>query len=135
MESGVCGGASEFDIAGTGRVVVYTRWLEKARGLPPPSVGTQAESRQKSAVHEQRQEKAVKRSSTVVAVFKFDRCLNHWDRDVCPTRPALRETNREKPPTSTTMLKISTSWSSLFSFQCSDFVFTAYVTVYYYYHV
>ena len=28
------------------------------------------------------------------------------------------------------MLKISTSWSSLFSFQCSDFVFTAYVTVY-----
>ena len=28
------------------------------------------------------------------------------------------------------MLKISTSWSSLFSFQCSDFGFTAYVTVY-----
>ena len=26
-------------------------------------------------------------------------------------------------------------WSSLFSFQCSDFVFKAYVTVYYYYHV
>ena len=25
------------------------------------------------------------------------------------------------------MLKISTSWSSLFSFQCSDFVFTAHV--------
>ena len=35
------------------------------------------------------------------------------------------------------MLKISTSsWSSLFSFQCSsDFGFTAYVTVNYYYHV
>ena len=33
------------------------------------------------------------------------------------------------------MLKISTSWSSLFSFQCSDFGFTAYVTEYYYYHV
>ena len=34
------------------------------------------------------------------------------------------------------MLKIiSTSWSSLFSFQCSDFGFAAYVTVYYYYHV
>ena len=33
------------------------------------------------------------------------------------------------------MLKISTPWSSLFSFQCSDvIVFTAYyVTVYYYY--
>ena len=29
--------------------------------------------RQKSAVHQQRQEKAVKRSSTVVAVFKCDR--------------------------------------------------------------
>ena len=28
------------------------------------------------------------------------------------------------------MLKISTSWSSLFSFQCSDFGFTFYVTVY-----
>ena len=27
------------------------------------------------------------------------------------------------------MLKISTSWSSLFSFQCSDFGFTAYITV------
>ena len=34
------------------------------------------------------------------------------------------------------IMKISTSWSSVFSFQCSsDFVFTAYVTVYYYYHV
>ena len=33
------------------------------------------------------------------------------------------------------VLKISTSWSSLFSFQCSDFVFKAYVTVYYYCHV
>ena len=34
-------------------------------------------------------------------------------------------------------LKISTSWSSLSSFQFinSDFGFTAYVTVYYYYHV
>ena len=31
------------------------------------------------------------------------------------------------------ILKISTSWSSLFSFQCSDFGFIAYVTVYYYY--
>ena len=31
------------------------------------------------------------------------------------------------------MLKIFTSWSSLFSFQCSDFGFTAYVTLYYYY--
>ena len=58
--------------------------------------------RQKSAVHEQRQEKAVKRSSTVVAVFKFDRCLDHWDRDVCPTRPTIQEASREKPPTSTT---------------------------------
>ena len=42
MESGVCGGASEFDIAGTG---VFVRWLERARGLPPPSVGKQAESK------------------------------------------------------------------------------------------
>ena len=33
------------------------------------------------------------------------------------------------------MLKIPTTWSSLFSFQCSDFVFTAYVTVCFYYHV
>ena len=44
MESGVYGGASEFDIAGTG-VFVYTRWLERARGLPPPSVDTQAQSK------------------------------------------------------------------------------------------
>ena len=44
VESGVCGGASEFDIAGTG-VFVYMRWLKRARGLPPPSVGTQAESK------------------------------------------------------------------------------------------
>ena len=42
VESGVCGGAAEFDIAGTG-VFVYTRWLERARGLPPLSVGTQPE--------------------------------------------------------------------------------------------
>ena len=42
VESGVCGGASEFDIAGTA-VFVYTRWLERAHGLPPQSVGTQAE--------------------------------------------------------------------------------------------
>ena len=33
------------------------------------------------------------------------------------------------------IMKISTPWPSLFSFQCSDFVVTAYVTVYYYYHV
>ena len=33
------------------------------------------------------------------------------------------------------IMKISTSWPSLFSFQCSDFVVTAYVTVCYYYHV
>ena len=33
------------------------------------------------------------------------------------------------------IMKISTSWPSLFSFLCSDFVVTAYVTVYYYYHV
>ena len=33
------------------------------------------------------------------------------------------------------MLKISTSSSSLFSFQCCDFIFTAYVTLYYYYQV
>ena len=44
VEPGVCGGALEFDIAGTG-VVVYMRWLEKARSLPSPSVGTQAESK------------------------------------------------------------------------------------------
>ena len=49
-----------------------------------------------------RQEKAVKRSSTVVAVFKCDRFLDHWDRDVYPTYPTLRETSRDKPTTSTT---------------------------------
>ena len=44
MESGVCGCASEFDFAGIG-VSVYTRWLKRASGLPPPSVDTQAESK------------------------------------------------------------------------------------------
>ena len=44
VESGVSGGASEFDIVGTG-VFVYTRWLERARGLPPPSVDTQTDSK------------------------------------------------------------------------------------------
>ena len=32
------------DIAGIG-VSVYTRWLKRASGLPPPSVDTQAESK------------------------------------------------------------------------------------------
>ena len=44
VESGVCGCASEFDIAGI-RVSVYTRWLKRASDLPPPSVDTQAESK------------------------------------------------------------------------------------------
>ena len=73
------------------RGFVYTRWLERVRGPSPPTVGTRAETKQ-----------AVKRSSTVVAVFKFDRSLDHWDRDDCPTCPTLRETIREKPSTSTT---------------------------------
>ena len=55
------------------RGFVYTRWLERASGLPPPSVGSKQSRRQKSAVDEQRQEKAVKKSSTVVVVFKCDR--------------------------------------------------------------
>ena len=71
MESGVCGCASEFDIAGIG-VSVYTRWLKRASGLPPPSVDA-SRVEEKSAVHEKRQGKAVKRSSTAVTVFKCDR--------------------------------------------------------------
>ena len=55
------------------RGFVYTRWLEKARGPSPPTVGTRAES--KAEVNGSRAEtgKAIKRSSTVVAMFKFDR--------------------------------------------------------------
>ena len=43
VECGVCGGAAECDIAGTG--VVYKRRLKRARGPPPPTVGTRAESK------------------------------------------------------------------------------------------
>ena len=38
VESGVCGCASEFDVAGIG-VSVYTSWLKRTSDLPPPSVG------------------------------------------------------------------------------------------------
>ena len=41
---------------------------------------------------------------------------------------------RDNEGTRTGTTDISTSWSSLFSFQYSDFGFTAYVTVYYHYH-
>ena len=44
VESGVCGCASEFEVAGIG-VSVYTRWLKRTSDLPPPSVDTQAESK------------------------------------------------------------------------------------------
>ena len=77
VESGVCGAASEFNIAGTG-VFVYTRWLERARGLPPPSVGTQAESKAEVSGSRAETRKAVKRSSNVVvAVFKCARFSAH----------------------------------------------------------
>ena len=79
------------EVAGKGTPFPHRQWARKQS------------RRQKSAVHEQRQEKAVKRTSTVVAVFKCDRFMDHWDRDVCPTCPTLRETSREKPPTSTTI--------------------------------
>ena len=97
MESGVCGGAAEFDIAGIG--IVYKRWLKRARGPLPPTVGTRAESK-KAEVSGSRAEtsKAVKRSSSVVAVFKFDRL----DRNDCPTGPTLMETIWGKPSTCTT---------------------------------
>ena len=71
MESGVCGGAAQFDIAGIG--VVYTRWLKRARGPPPPTVGTRAESNAEVSDSRAETRKAIKRSSAVVAVFKFDR--------------------------------------------------------------
>ena len=73
----VCGEAQqlEFDIAGIG--VLSTRggwWLERARGLPPPTVDMRAESKAEVSGSRAETRKAVKRSSTaVVAVFKFDR--------------------------------------------------------------
>ena len=72
--------------------------------FPHRQLARKQSRRQKSAVHEQRQEKAVKRSSTVVAVFKCDRLIvwAHGDCDVYLTCPTLRETSREKPTTSTT---------------------------------
>ena len=79
VESGVCEGASNCDFTGTG-VVVYTRGLEKARGLPPPSVGTQAESKAEVSGSRAETRKAVKWSSSitvVVAMFKFDRFSAH----------------------------------------------------------
>ena len=72
MESGVCGGASEFDIAGTGVLSTRCGWKGRA-GSPHHQLARKQSRRQKSAVHEQRQEKAVKRSSTVVALVKCDR--------------------------------------------------------------
>ena len=59
VESGFCGGAAKFDIAGIG--VVYTRWLKRAHGPHTPTVGTRAES--KAEVNGSRAEtrKAVKR--------------------------------------------------------------------------
>ena len=78
VESGVCGGISEFDIAGTG--VLSTRGGWKGHAVfPHRQLARKQSRRQKSAVHEQRQEKAVKRSSTttVVAVFKCYRFSAH----------------------------------------------------------
>ena len=51
--------------------------------FPHHQLARKQNRRQKSAVHEQRQKKAVKRSSTVVAVFKCDRFFvwAHRDRD------------------------------------------------------
>ena len=69
VESGVCGGASEFDIVGTG--VLSTRGgLKGHAAFPHRQLARKQSRRQKSAVHEQRQEKVVKRSSTV------ERCLS-----------------------------------------------------------
>ena len=96
VESGVCGGAAGFDIAVIG--VVYTRWLKRHTALPLRQLASEQSRRQKSAVHERRQERLKRESSAVVAVFNFDR----FDRDDCPTCPMLRETLREKPYTSTT---------------------------------
>ena len=73
MESGVCGCASEFDIAGIG-VSVHEVAEKDKRPSPTVSWLTRKQSRrQKLVVHEKRQGKAVKKSSTVVTVFKCDR--------------------------------------------------------------
>ena len=67
MESGVCGGAAEFDIAETGVLSTRGGWKGHA-ARPYRRLARKQSRRQKSAVHEQsrRQEKAVNRSSTVV---------------------------------------------------------------------
>ena len=57
---------------GTGVLSTRGGWKGHA-AFPHRQLARKQNRRQKSAVHEQRQEKAVKRSSTVVAVFKCDR--------------------------------------------------------------
>ena len=59
VESGVCEGAAEFDIAGTG--VVYMRWLKRALGPHPLTVGTRAESKAEVSGSRAETRKAVKR--------------------------------------------------------------------------
>ena len=74
--------------------------------FPNRQLARKQSRRQKSAAHNQRQEKAVKWSSTVVAVFKCDHLIvwAHRDCDVYPTCPTLRETSREKSTTSRTTI-------------------------------
>ena len=90
-------------LRGQGFLSTRGGWKEHA-AFPHRQLTRKQSRRQKSAVHEQRQEKAEKRSSTVVAVFKCDRFFvwAHRDRDVYPTCPTLGGTSRETPTTSTT---------------------------------
>ena len=90
-------------LRGQGFLSTRGGWKGRA-AFPHRQLARKQSRRQKSAVHEQRQEKALKRSRTVVAVFKYDRFFV-WadrDRDVYPTCPTLRGMSREKPTTSTT---------------------------------
>ena len=90
-------------LRGQGFLSIRGGWKGHA-AFPHRQLTRKQSRRQKSAVHERRQEKAVKRSSTVVAVFKWDLFFvwAHRNRDVYPTCPTLRGPSREKPTTSTT---------------------------------
>ena len=82
MESGVCGDAAEFDIAGTG--VLSTRGSWKGHAAFPLRQLACKQSRGRSQRGSRADtRKVVKRSSTVVAVFKCDRFP--------PTHPNARE--------------------------------------------
>ena len=67
MESVVCGGVAEFDIAGTGAVYIKSAW--RSTLFPPPTSGLTIRVEGRIYRFTSRDKKAVNKS--VVAVVKF----------------------------------------------------------------